>query len=117
MTSGKLIGGYASHSWRSSPSNYFGNSSSFLFSLTNNYKHSHYRYTNYLYSYSSYGPTWGGGHDFMTGSGTFSSGTYCNLGHNYRCRTGSYGSGTCRSDFCGSSPKISDIEVWVRKGS
>ena len=113
LSNGRLIGGYASVSWNTG-SAYFGNSSSFLYSLTNSYKHSHIQYTHYLYGNSNYGPTWGGGHDLHTGTNTIGNGAYCNLGHNYACRVGTYGSDTCRNDFCGVyQPTISDLEVFV----
>ncbi len=114
LSTGRLIGGYASASWNSA-SSYFGTSSSFLFSLTNSFKHSYLQYSYYMYGNSSYGPTWGGGHDFHTGSGTIGSGTYCNLGHTYACRVGTYASTTCRDDFCGTyAPTINDLEVFVK---
>lgn len=115
----RLIGGYASTSWTSVSSGYFGTASSFLFSLTHNYKHDWYQNSNYLYrNGTSYGPTFGGGHDLLLGSGgvmNTTNGSYCNIGHTYRCRTGSYGSATCRDDFCGTyNPVVSDVEVYVQ---
>jgi hypothetical protein len=109
-TNERLIGGYASVQWNGS--GYVGNSSNFLFSLTNNYKHAWYRYTYYQYNHPSYGPTWGGGHDFYTNLATS---TYCNLGHDYTCRIGSYGIDTCRDDFCGIyQPTLSEVEVYYK---
>jgi len=115
LATGKLVGGYASASWISSGA-YFGSSSSFLFSLTNNFKHSYLTNTYYMYGYSTYGPTWGGGHDFTTAGsgGTIGTNAYCNIGYTYSCRVGAYGSTTCRDDFCGTyQPGITDVEVFV----
>jgi len=41
---------------------------------------------------------------------------YCNLGHDYACQVGSYGSSSCQNDFCGSysSWTIQELEVWGR---
>ncbi len=113
LATGRLIGGYANQSWGTVNNGYFGNSNSFLFSLTNNYKHSWYRYGYYLYSGNSYGPIFGGGHDaYVQGNMRTLS---CNLGYSYRCRVGSYGSSTCRNDFAGgSSVTINDLEVFVK---
>ena len=57
----RVIGGYAQ---TGSSSGYSGcDSSAFLFSMNNNYKHSYSSCSNSYYNYSSYGPTFGGGHD------------------------------------------------------
>lgn len=110
LSTGKKIGGYAAASWAGQ--GYRGNSTNFLFSLTNNYKHSWYRYGYYQYNHNGYGPTWGGGHDFYT---NLLSSSYCNIGYSYRCRVGSYGSSTCRNDFCGTyRPGIVNLEVWYK---
>ncbi len=115
QSNARLIGGYASHSWNTNNS-YFGNNTSFLFSLTNSYKHAHYRYTSYMYGNNAYGPTWGGGHDLYLGRySTLGTGTYCNLGHNYQCRVGAYTSSQCRDDFCGTyTPVVNEIEVYYK---
>ena len=107
----RKVGGYAVSQWNGS--GYTGNSTNFLFSLTYNYKHTWYRYGYYQYNNPNYGPTWGGGHDFYT---NLASSSYCNIGHSYRCRTGGYGSSTCRNDFCGTyRPTITELEVWYKK--
>ncbi len=93
-----------------------GNSSSFLFSLTDNYQVQHctgqHGCGTPQYNVNHYGPTFGGGHDWHVAGGM--NGGYCNLGHDYACQVGSYGSSTCRNDFCGNyeSWTINDIEVW-----
>ena len=116
LSTGKLIGGYSSTSWGNN-SGYTGVSGqNFLFSLTNNYKISHctgqHSCSHPQYNNSSYGPTFGGGHDLYIDSNM--NGGYCNLGHNYGCQTSSYANTACRNDFCGnySSWTITDMEVW-----
>jgi hypothetical protein len=116
LDSGKLIGGYASTPWAVSGRS--GTAIDFLFSLTEGYRimhctgqvscgHGHY-------SSDSYGPTWGGGHDWYVNSSMTNG--HCNLGHDYACQVGSYGNGTCRNDFCGNyaSWTIQELEVWGR---
>ena len=61
----RVIGGYT---LTGSSSGYSGcDSSAFLFSVSMNYKHTssgaYYSCSNSYYNYSSYGPTFGGGHD------------------------------------------------------
>ena len=67
------------------------------------------------YNNVNYGPTFGGGHDWYVNS-TMNGGS-CSLGYTYACQTGSYGSSSCNTDFCGSSSgswAIVDYEVWVK---
>lgn len=111
----RLIGAYNPNAYTDSvgyePATYH-----FLFSLTNNYKHRAFNHLdNGLYSNPSYGPTFGAGHDF-TLDGTMSAG-YCNLGYTYVCRAGSYGSDTCRNDFCGSynAWSVEELEIWYAR--
>ncbi len=114
LSTGKLIGGFTTTSWAGSGTT--GNSSSFLFSLTDNYQVQHctgqHGCGTPQYNVNHYGPTFGGGHDWHVAGGM--NGGYCNLGHDYACQVGSYGSSTCRNDFCGNyeSWTINDIEVW-----
>ncbi len=116
LSTGKLIGGYADSNW--SGSGYSGNSNNFLFSLTEGYRIMHgtgQHSSNYpQYNHSSYGPTFGGGHDWYV-QGNMNAG-HCNLGHDYACQVGSYGNNSCRNDFCGnySSWSINEFEVWGR---
>jgi len=115
---GRVIGSYASKS-QTSNNNYFSDSTAFLFSLTNNFKHlptNRHGAQNMHASYSNngYGPTFGGGHDLYI-NGAFSSG-YCNIGYTYKCRTSSYGQAACRNDFCGkyNGWKPTEIEVYYK---
>jgi TLD protein len=111
---GKLFGGYTSRPWGSGPScNYYSDDTAFLFSLTNNYKHTQTGIagtTVYsVFDCASYGPTFGGGHDFYT---DLRNSAYTNIGYTYACRVGTYGSDQCRNDFAGPS-QLSLIELEV----
>lgn len=103
LDNGKRIGGYSQIGIPSSGGWYNGYDN-FLFSLTNMHKHqllSGRNGNSYLRS-SSY-LQWGSGSDIRLylDSSNLRSGS-CNLGATYACRVGSYGSTTCRNDFCGS---------------
>lgn len=118
---GKILGGYYDLVWQSS-GGYRGSNGSFLFSLDANR-----RYpvgldgVNYaIYDHSSYGPTFGGGHDLFIGSISGANKAYCYLPHTYVCKGLTYqGSPECRMEFCGSSGlpawfDISELEVFVQ---
>jgi hypothetical protein len=117
LSTGKVIGGYAPVSW-SSTSSYSGDTTAFLFSITNDFKHTVTGTSiHYMYNGSAYGPTFGGGHDLSFGSAsTIGSGGYCNIGYTYRCRIGVYPDTTCRNDFCGTYNgwTVNELEVWVK---
>jgi TLD len=114
---GKLFGGYTSVAWQggNGTCGWGSDPTAFLFSLTNDFKHtqSTFNYSNYEYSIydcQSHGPTFGGGHDFFT---DLSMGIYVNLGYSYDCRVGSAGSSECHSDFAGSyNPTVVELEVY-----
>ena len=115
-TVGRLFGGYTSRPWNSGAGcSYHFDASAFLFSLTNNFKHEQtgtYGYYNQhsVYDCGTYGPTFGGGHDFYTNLQTT---TYTNLGWTYACRVGSLGSSVCRNDFTGAyQPVLVELEVY-----
>jgi hypothetical protein len=118
LSTGKVIGGYAGSSW--SGSGYVNDGSNFLFSLTDGWQvmagsggywgvapHAQYNST-------SYGPTFGGGHDWNVNANI--TGGSCNLGYSYACQVGSAGSTACQNDFCGNpnSWTITELEVWGR---
>ncbi|KAL9963142.1 hypothetical protein ACROYT_G032317 [Oculina patagonica] len=107
-----IFGGYTSHSW--SGCQYWYDSAAFLFSLVNKpgwqplkldqtgqYS---YRKTYSIYSCSSYGPTFGGGHDIYIDSyASSSTSSYTNLGEEYSPPPGySFGSSFARSFLAGS---------------
>jgi carbonic anhydrase/acetyltransferase-like protein (isoleucine patch superfamily) len=114
LPTGKKIGGYTPIAWNTS-SGYSseGTNSSFLFSLTNDYKHSLTNNTHHTYRGSSHGTTFGGGHDLYINS-SMSVG-YCGMTYSYACRPG-YSGNTCRTDFCGTTGAVTptDFEVYYR---
>jgi hypothetical protein len=115
LDSGVLIGGYAGTSW--SNSGYQNETSNFLYSLTRGYQIMVGTGVSGSTSHAQVGgdgPTFGGGHDWYVNS-TMTEG-YCSLGYTYACQSGSFGSTTCRNDFCGnySSWIITELEVWGR---
>jgi len=85
-TTGNIFGGYAASSWTSSGS-YVSASSSFLFRLRPSMRHytmKKGRESYAMYRHSSYGPTFGGGHDIYIVNNALSSTTsYTNGGHSY----------------------------------
>jgi hypothetical protein len=114
----QFFGGYNSQSWNAN-CQWYGDSNSFLFSLTNNFKHSVVSFANYELTCPQYGPTWGGGHDLTLGAGSnvIGNNAYCNPGYTYACRVGAIGSAQCQNDFCGQySFSIDDAEVFVQYG-
>ncbi len=118
LSTGKKIGGYADVSWISD-NTWKGNANSFLFSLTNSFKHSYPGTStgpHYQFDRNDYGPTFGGGHDFLSGNGgIIGNGAYCNIGYTYQCRVGTVNSSECRNDFCGTFyPQIVDLGVWYK---
>ena len=81
---GYIFGGYASTDWTSS-NNWKSAPNSFIFTLTNIYGIGPTKFpnsnTNYsIYDYSSYGPTFGGGHDIYTDMKS----SYADFPHSYK---------------------------------
>jgi hypothetical protein len=111
QANGKKFGAYTPLVWNSSGYTTETPHRSFLFSLTTSYKHEHFRYTHDIYANPSYGPTFGGGHDLYVAASE--SGSYCNVGHNYPCRTGISTGTACYNDFCGGANFSSrQVEVY-----
>ena len=110
LDTGKKIGGYTALSWTSATA-YKYDASSFLFSLTNNHKHTQFGSQYSIYDDANYGPTFGGGHDWTSFYG--GNTRYCNLGYTYNCRIGSYNGATCNNDFCGNSNEWNIVEMRV----
>jgi len=82
-TAGRRFGGYSMHNWCPSPvgGNYSRSPESFIFSLTNNQKYelSDQLNKNAIYRNTSYGPTFGNGHDFYIADQCKSNNSsYCN---------------------------------------
>ncbi|CAH3166279.1 unnamed protein product [Porites lobata] len=107
-----IFGGYASMSWASSSGRFQYDSKAFLFSLVNkpgwapvklsqSGQYSSYRWS--IHFYSSYGPTFGGGHDiYIRDYASSNSYSYSNLGWTYSPPSGySYGSTFAKTFLAG----------------
>ena len=69
LQDGRYIGAYSPISWGQANGQYINNPDTFLFDSNNKYTTSESLYgpTNYaIYQWSNYGPTFGGGHDFVS---------------------------------------------------
>ena len=71
--SGRRFGGYTSISWDKSKGNYDTNGINFLFSLDTRKLYKNTSGSNHTYHNESYGPTFGGGHDFYISDGCMSN--------------------------------------------
>jgi hypothetical protein len=68
-----------------------------------------------MYNLSSYGPTFGGGHDLhLCDNSNTVNGSYCNLGHTYKCPDGiAYTSNEAKNYLTGSyNFMVDEIEVY-----
>ena len=137
LDTGYVGGGYATTSWDNVWAYGTGSDNSFLFSLTNNltFPIRASQLGSAQFHDGSYGPTFGGGHDFYVQGGDMTS-TSCNPGFTYACPTGwatdtcGSSSGRCCKALCGvwgpsnqpadsdppglNSAKVVDLGVWVR---
>ncbi|WP_305983408.1 TLD domain-containing protein [Roseivirga thermotolerans] len=120
LNNGTVFGGYSPESWSSSSGGYRHNQDAFLFNLTTNQRASTYYPQYSIYTSSSYGPTFGGGHDIFINSTM--DGGYFNV-HSYNSVDGSgYRSSTALKALTGintsstyysfSSGLITEIEVY-----
>ena len=66
---GKRFGGFTSLHWSYASNNYANDSKAFVFSLDNRECYKYNNNGNAIYCHSSYGPTFGGGHDFYLCNG------------------------------------------------
>jgi len=118
-SNGYLFGGYTPLSWTQT-AGYQNNSGCFLFTLTNSFgsspTHFYSKNANSIYNNTSYGPTFGSGHDLHISSNCQSNNSsYSNFPHGY---TDSLGN--ANNTFAGARNfTVSDIEVfrvnWVNK--
>ena len=82
-TKGYRCGGFTSQSWSSSGS-YKNDPNAFLFSLEFKEYYPTYDGTNAIYDHSSYGPTFGNGHDlYIVNSCSNSNSSYCQFPYSY----------------------------------
>jgi hypothetical protein len=123
-TNGYIFGGYTPIPWSSS-NTYSFNVKSFLFSMKNpggtaptkidnNGPHHSNQYS--TYQGSSYGPTFGGGHDlYICSNSNSTNSSYSNLGHSYSLPGFTYSSTQIKNYFAGSyNFMTSEIEVYYR---
>jgi len=112
---GKVFGGFSDLEWNS-VNNYKNTTNSWVFSLDHKEKYNqksgqaHYA----VYCYNTYGPTFGGGHDFYIADNA-NSGTACysNFGYTYECPGKTYGSSQAQSHLAGAySFSCEEIEVF-----
>ena len=105
-TKGYRCGGFTTQSWSSS-GNYRSDQNAFLFSLEYKEYYTTYDGQNAIYDVSSYGPTFGNGHDlYIANSCSQNNSSYCNFPYGYsgtksRCLSGGF-----------YSFKVNEIEVY-----
>ena len=118
-TSNSVFGGFTSAKWTSSQG-YTYDSNAFIFSLrrsgnSNKERFNATRPTNAIYGYSSYGPTFGGGHDInVRDSSNTNENSYSNFGYSYQLpKNITSGSVEAQSYLAGSYRwKTTEIEVF-----
>jgi hypothetical protein len=112
-TSGKRIGGFAVVPWTNN-SGYKTDSEAFIFSLDACQKFVQYRsFGNAVYHNSSYGPTFGGGHDIYLANGCKSNtSSYCNSNNTYGFF---YSYNLINPGTQNSSFQVTDYEVYLIK--
>ena len=113
---GNIFGGYASISWERNNGSYRSASESFLFTLTNIYNTAPTKFPNSnasysLYFISSYGPTFGGGHDIYTCSNFINNNSSTGFPHSYTDTLGK-GYSIFSGDRNSSSFKLKELEVF-----
>jgi len=112
----KIVGAYTRTTWGGG--GYAGDASSAIFQLspvvwkTTAGSGPYSGASNAIYRSNNYGPTFGNAHDWYVSSNMKTG--YVNMGYAYKCRTGNYGTNTCRNDFIGSysSWSIQEAEMW-----
>jgi hypothetical protein len=121
-SNGYLFGGYNPQSWTSN-SVYTNDGKTFLFSLVGAKGQQPTLCPtisgkgNSTYGCSTYGPTWGGGHDLYLVSGCDkSSGSYSNLGYSFSAPGLTYNTQPCKDFLAGSyNFMVTEIEVYKIK--
>jgi len=120
-SNGSVYGGYTSLSWRSAGV-YGVDNKAFLFRLYQNGAFKPVQFpaaggTNAMYDQANYGPTFGGGHDLHTFSGTIThDGTafplngYANFSSSYTMK------GEDINTICNGNLKVTDLEVYLVEG-
>jgi hypothetical protein len=125
-TSTRLLGGYSRLSWNQSSAYAAYDGNAFIFSLTSNKRYQHMGYPTSSYPYTiyngtTYGPTFGNGHDIYVNP-TMDIG-YCNFPYAYNCNRRGAGSpeNTCAQELCGVNASssigttVNEMEVWYEE--
>ena len=124
-SNGNIFGGFTTENW----SGYYSSktdSSAFIFSLINKYNYpvklnNTLGGSNAIYSDPSYGPTFGGGHDFyISGQSNINTNSYSSLGYSYQLpfTNFTYGSTAAQSFLAGSyNFQTLEIEVYSIDGN
>ena len=116
---GNIFGGYTSVSW-TSRQNYYTDYNSFLFTLTNIHKTAptklpiYQNHQNAIYDYSSYGPTFGGGHDLYIANNYLKCNSSSSLGYSYQDALGK-GTSIFSGNANNSNIIIKELEVFKFK--
>jgi hypothetical protein len=111
-----IFGGYTEATWEGQ--GYKQDPNAFIFSLVNGDNKpikmkANQNIQNAIKCYSSYGPTFGGGHDFCISSdSTTNAKSYSNLGYSYQHPNYQYNSNEAKS-FLAGSPNFSTSEIEV----
>ena len=120
-SNGSVYGGYTSLSWRS-VENYGVDNKAFLFRLYQNGTFQPVQFpavgeTNAIYDSADYGPTFGGGHDLNTFTGTvkhdgtgFLLNGYTSFGNSFSMK------GEDLNTICNGNLKVTDLEVYLVEG-
>lgn len=83
-TTGRKFGGFSNLNWDQSANYKTNDAGAFLFSLDTKIKFKNTNSSNIIYGNSSYGPTFGGGHDFyIADKCTTNVQNYCNFPYSY----------------------------------
>jgi hypothetical protein len=118
-TNGNVFGGYTEQTWNHA-NNYKADPNAFIFSLINKLN----KPIKMKWSKSvgiccrrSYGPTFGGGHDFyIAGKSNLNATSYSNLGYSYVHPDYANGSDEAKSFLAGSyNFQVSEIEVYIKQ--
>jgi len=118
-TNGNVFGGYTEQTWNHN-GGFKADPNSFIFSLINKLNKPikmKCSQNHGIYCNSSYGPTFGGGHDLhIDDKSNTNTSSYSNLCHSYTHPDYAYGSNEAKSFLAGSyNFQVSEIEVYVKQ--
>ena len=119
-TNNTIFGGYLSEGWNSNAAKIY-DTSAFLFRLQYNGLYNPVKFpcsTRAGYGDNNYGPTFGGGHDIYTFSGTINkSGNYFALNGNFNNMDNTYNlNGQSISSITNNNLQVTDLEVFKVEG-